>query len=347
MPNFRSFGVRKFLFMFLLTSAAQAAVTSVSLNNGTVALEVTPDIGGRVLSAGLVNQPNFLLVGDAVEKNPDPLVTPRAENIGYLGHEVWVGPQSQWWVHQQVNPERMAAKSVWPPDPFLVLSKYAVQEHGEQQVVIQSPNSPISGVSFQKSVSLVKENPNQIRLDVRAQNIRDSKVAWDIWFNTRVPYTTNVYVPVADMSDVRIANFVDQTYGPLTHNFSDGIFALENVSPSSHQGRKGKVFIQPSQGWMAAFRGQQLLIIQFELQPKSAIHPEQGQIELYQEFLVDAPAEGLLELEVHAPYKKLDPHEVMSATEVWTLLPYRGANTAVAQKAYLRELSIDNVTALN
>ncbi|WP_323814420.1 DUF4380 domain-containing protein [Cellvibrio sp. NN19] len=323
--------------MFLFSSA-QAAVTSISLNNGTVALEITPDIGGRVLSVGLVNQPNFLLVGDAVENNPNPLVTPQAENIGYLGHEVWVGPQSQWWIHQLVNPERKAAKSVWPPDPFLVLSKYAVQEQSDQQIIIQSPNSSISGVALQKRVSLVKENPNQIRLDVSAQNIRDSSVAWDIWFNTRVPHTTNVYVPVANMNDVRVANFVDETYGPLTHNFSDGIFALENLLSNSHQGRKGKVFIQPSQGWMAAFRDQQLLIIQFDLQPKTAIHPEQGQIELYQEFLNGELTNGLLELEVHAPYKNLKPRETMSATEVWTLLPYTGENSAAEHKAFLREL---------
>ena len=323
--------------MFLFSSA-QAAVTSISFNNGTVALEITPDIGGRILSVGLVNQPNFLRVGDVVGSNPNPLVTPQAESIGYLGHEVWVGPQSQWWIHQLVNPERKAAKSVWPPDPFLVLSKYAVQEKTNQQITIQSPNSPVSGVALQKRVSLVKENPNQIRLDVSAQNIRDSSVAWDIWFNTRVSHATNVYVPVADMSDVRVTHFVDETYGPLTHNFNDGIFALENSSPSSHQGRKGKVFIQPSHGWMAAFRDQQLLIIQFALQPKSAIHPEQGQIELYQEFLNNAQEDGLLELEVHAPYKTLSPQGSMSATEMWTLLPYAGKNSAAEQKAFLHEL---------
>ena len=332
--------------MFLFSSA-QAAVTSISLNNGTVALEITPDIGGRVLSVGLVNQPNFLRVGDAVENNPNPLVTPQAENIGYLGHEVWVGPQSQWWIHQLVNPERKAAKSVWPPDPFLVLSKYAVQAKSEQQIVLQSPNSPVSGVAMQKTFALVEGKPNQIRLDVSAQNIRDTNVAWDIWFNSRVPHTTNVYVPVASMNDVRVENFTDATYGSLAHNFSDGLFALENNASQTHKGRKGKIFIQPAKGWMAAFRDQQLLIIQFALQPKSAIHPEQGQIELYQEFLNNQQEDGLLELEVHAPFKTLKPSETMSATETWVLIPYTGENTAAAQKAFLREIAKSNQIALD
>lgn len=334
--------------MFLSSAlSVQAEVARISLSNGTVASEITPDIGGRVLSVGLVGQPNFLKVGAPVIDEPNPRVSPAANNIGYLGHETWVGPQSQWWVHQLVNDERRAAKAVWPPDPFLILAKNTVHEKNAQRVILQSPNSPVSGVAMQKTFALVEGKPNQIRLDVSAQNIRDSKVAWDIWFNSRVPYTTNVYVPVASMSDVRVEHFTDATYGPLEHNFSDGIFALENHSSNTHQGRKGKVFIQPAKGWMAAFRDQQLLIIQFALQPKSAIHPEQGQIELYQEFLSAHPEEGLLELEVHAPYKTLKPRESMSAAETWTLLPYTGANTPGAQRAFLRELASAKVITLD
>jgi len=325
--------------MFLSSAmAVQAEVTSVSLDNGTVAIEVTPDIGGRVLSAHLVGKSNFLRVGAAVVSDPNPVVTPESYNIGYLGHETWVGPQSQWWVHQLLNPRRAAAKAVWPPDPFLILAKHTLQEKNSQRVMMQSPNSPISGVALQKTFALVDGKPNQIRLDVTAQNIRDSNVAWDIWFNTRVPHTTNVYVPVASMQDVRIQHITDATYGPLEHNFSEEFFALENASSSTHKGRKGKVFIQPAGGWMAAFRDEQVLIIQFALQPKSVIHPEQGQIELYQEFLNESPEEGLLELEVHAPYKTLKPRESMSATEIWTLLPYKNEQTPAAQRAFLREL---------
>ena len=344
MPVPHLFLIRFFLPIFLFSSlTAQADVARIPLSNGIVTIEVTPDIGGRVLSVGLAGQPNFLRVGAAVVSDPDPAVTPAANNIGYFGHETWVGPQSQWWTHQLVNSERSAAKSVWPPDPFLILAKNTLQEKNPQQVIMQSPNSPVSGVALQKTFSLVGSKSNQIRLDVTAQNIRDSKIAWDIWFNTRVPHTTNVYVPVASMSDVRVEHFTDATYGPLEHNFSDGLFALENFSSNTHQGRKGKVFIQPAQGWLAAFRDQQLLIIQFALQPKNAIHPEQGQIELYQEFLTDSPSEGLLELEVHAPYKTLKPRESMSATEIWTLLPYSGEQTASAQRAFLRELAVKRI----
>lgn len=319
---------------------AQVSVEKIHLKNDTLALELTPAIGGRVLSLALHGQPNFLLVNDEVVKQPAPDVTPASKNIGYFGHEVWVGPQSQWWQQQLLNVERREAKAVWPPDPYLILAAHTVQEKNPQQVLMQSPASPVSGVILQKQFTLVDNKPNQIQLHVSAQNIRDTSVAWDIWFNTRVPHTTMVYVPVESESDVRIMHFTDNTFGPLTSEFTDGLWSLMNSNSTTHQGRKGKAFIQPSAGWLAAFRDQQLLIIQFPLQPKSAIHPEQGQIELYQEFIHSDRSQGLLELEVHAPYKKLEPKETMQASETWWLMPYHGEQNAMAHRAFLRNLPV-------
>ncbi|WP_331345633.1 DUF4380 domain-containing protein [Cellvibrio sp. UBA7661] len=318
-------------------AAQDAEVTRITLGNNTIAAEITPDIGGRVLSVNLQGQPNFLLVGDAVKTMPNPPVSPKSYNIGYMGHEVWVGPQSQWWQHQLLNDERRTAKAIWPPDPYLVLAKNQLLEQTAQQVTMLGSNSPVSGVSFQKQFALVDGKPNQLQLNVSAKNIRNTQVAWDIWFNTRVPHSTFVYVPVASLEDVRVEHFTDETYGRLAHDYRDGFFSLKNDA-SEQQGRKGKVFIQPSQGWLAAFRDQQVLLITFALQPKSAIHPEQGQVELYQEFLNERPEQGLLELEVHAPYKTLKPQETMSASETWILLPYSGEHNQQAHHTFLQTL---------
>lgn len=327
------------ILLWFAPIAAQAEVERIQLTTEALTVDVTPAIGGRVLSLALKGQPNFLWVSDEVNKQPSPQVTPEAGNIGYMGHEVWVGPQSQWWQHQKLNSERRVAKAVWPPDPFLVLSGYTLLTQDAQQIHMQSPASPISGVMLQKHIVAVDNNPNQIQFKVSAQNIRDTSVAWDIWFNTRVPHTTAVYVPVAQESDVRIAQFTDDTFGPIAGELQDGLWSLDNSNSPSHKGRKGKVFVQPSQGWLAAFRDQQLLIIQFPLQPKAAIHPEQGQVELYQEFTNANIYPGLLELEVHAPYKTLAPKASMQASETWWLMPYHGEQTAVAQRAFLRSLS--------
>src|SRR5690554_4498731 len=87
------------------------------VNNEAVSLEVSPRLGGRVLAFGLHGRDNLLRVSDEITAQPMPEVSPEADNIGYLGHEIWLGPQSQWWLHQSANPERRAAAAQWPPDP--------------------------------------------------------------------------------------------------------------------------------------------------------------------------------------------------------------------------------------
>jgi hypothetical protein len=268
-----------------------------------------------------------------------PGVSPESDFVPYFGHENWVGPQSEWWQHQHVNAERLAEKAVWPPDPYLVLSGYKLQEKTAQKISMQGPASPVSGVALQKHFALVEGEPNKIQLQLSAENIRDKTVAWDLWFNTRVPHSTFVYVPVAQESDVRVQQITDAHYGPVENEFERGLWSLVNSPSSTHQGRRGKAFIQPAQGWIAAFRDQQLLIIQFPLVPKSTIHPEQGQVELYQEFRNGESRFGMLELEVHAPYKKLAPKAVMHASETWWLMPYSGEHSAAAHRAFLHEIA--------
>src|SRR5690606_39891516 len=92
---------------------------------------------------------------------PIPRVSSTSGNIGYFGHEMWVGPQSAWWTQQTVNAERLAAKSVWPPDPFLVLSRHTIKQQNDAQILLQGPDSPISGIAFTKHYQLVKEQRSE------------------------------------------------------------------------------------------------------------------------------------------------------------------------------------------
>lgn len=324
----------------LCAASACAQIEKLTLNNGVIKVEVTPDIGGRLVSFALKDQPSFLLLADLNTKNTRPQVSPESENIGYLGHEMWVGPQSQWWLQQKANPKRAAEKAVWPPDPYLILAKNTVLENSPERIVLKSPESPVSGVQMVKAYALVPERKNSLKLQVRATNIRKDNVAWDIWFNTRVPANTLVYVPVVNAADVQQKNMEDATNAALAYTLSDGVLSLDMTQPPAGKvSRKGKLMIQPSQGWMASFRDKQVFIVQFPLQPKSAIHPEQGQIELYNEYNPSKLEEGVLELEVHAPYKQLAPKEFMIADETWTILEYKGLETRAAHVAFLRKLA--------
>jgi len=324
----------------MITSMVQGApvpVTHLTLSNHVINVDITPDIGGRLLGFSLQGRDNFLLVGDAVAENSAPVVSPQSGHMPYMGHEMWVGPQSEWWVHQLLNAERNEQRAVWPPDPYLVLAKNQRVLESNSQIVLRSPNSPISGVVMEKTYSLVASNPNQLQLDVSVQNIRDTDVRWDTWFNTRVTPATQVYVPVASEQDLRVNNIEDEIHGPLAYDLSQGIFHLDSQSvPSNKLGRKGKLLIQPSHGWIAAFRAKQLFVIQFTHQSYASIHPEQGQVELYLEYPMTEVSAGVLELEVHAPYKTLKPSGIMQAQELWTLLPYEGEDSPAAHRAFLR-----------
>jgi hypothetical protein len=328
------------LSVVLGAASASAEIEKLNLNNGVIKAEITPEIGGRLVSFSLKDQPNFLLLADLNTKNTRPQVTSESDNIGYLGHEMWVGPQSQWWAQQKANAKRAAEKSVWPPDPYLILAKNTVLEQSAERVVLKSPESPVSGVQMVKAYALIPERKNSLKLQVRATNIRKDSVAWDLWFNTRVPSNALVYVPVADAADVLQKNMEDASNAALVYTINDGVLSLDMTPPPAGKvSRKGKLMIQPSQGWMASFRDKQVFIVQFPLQPKSSIHPEQGQIELYNEYNPSNLDDGVLEMEMHAPYKQLAPKEFMIADETWTILEYKGPSTRNAHVAFLRKLA--------
>jgi hypothetical protein len=323
-----------------LSAIALAAPAVHPLDNGVVRAEVTEHMGGRLLSFGLAGQPNFLKV-DLKAGDPTKPVNARTANIGYLGHETWIGPQSQWWAHQNANPRKAAAKADWPPDPYLSLAKYRLETSSSKEVAFTSPASPVNGLQVRKRYALVEGQPNSLRVDVSATNVRKKPVAWDIWFNTRTHADTLVYVPVASSADVRTGSIAGVKSAPLVYTLADGIFSLDLLPPPPGETRRnGKFFLQPSHGWMAGFHGSQAFIIQFAHQARSAIHPEQGQVELYNDYPAADLSQGLMEMEVHAPYRQLASGASMEASEQWTILPYSGPATRAAHLAFLREHAV-------
>lgn len=313
-------------------------VEMIGLTNNHIRLDVTPDIGGRILYFSVKGKNNFLKIGDEVARAPTPAISATADYIGYLGHEMWVGPQSAWWTQEALNAERLAIAAVWPPDPYTSFSRNKVLKKNNRKLVLESPASPISGLLMTKAYSLLENKPNSVRLDVEARNIRTETVAWDLWFNTRVQQDTAVYVPVTSEEDVRVEHFTDEIRAPLTYRVERGMFSFDLLAPPvGKTSRRGKVFIHPAYGWMAAFNHGQAFIIQFQRQPRADIHPEQGQVELYLDYIPTQYEAGLLELEVHAPYRALKPAATMSATEVWTILSYPGPHTRAGHLHFLRE----------
>ncbi|WP_037082858.1 DUF4380 domain-containing protein [Pseudoxanthomonas sp. J35] len=323
-----------------LVAAEPASPARVRLENPSLVLEVSPRLGGRMLHVALPGAPNLLLVGEAVDSQPDPRVGADAGNIPYMGHEVWVGPQADWWKFQALNPARRKAAAVWPPDPWLAYAPAKVLEQGADRLLLEGAASPVSGVQLSYGFELPPDRPGTAGLAVEMRNIRKEPVARDIWFNSRVPPQTRVYVPVAaDGGGVRVRSDTEDGYDSLVSRHEDGLFSLELLPPGEGLvGRRGKVFIQPEAGWLAGFHAGQAFVIHFERQPAERIHPDQGQVELYLDWRPDAAYPGLMELEVHAPYVTLEPGASTSAREWWLVRRYDGPDRRDAQVAFLRRM---------
>ncbi|WGL18382.1 DUF4380 domain-containing protein [Microbulbifer bruguierae] len=300
------------------------------LANDYLRYEFTADIGGRGLAFSIPGYPNLLKVDEQLLAQPIPPVTAEGENFGYLGHIVWIGPQQNWWRFQSVNTSRRDSRADWPPDPYTVLGENTLHWESPSHAVLSSTPSPVTGLQLTRHAKL---DGDRLVHTVTASNTRDNSVAWDIWFNSRVASNTQVLVPVKDFSgDVRIAQF-DGNPAPDQQVQKMGFFDFKRTGKS-----KAKAFIQPAAGWLAAFAADQVFIIEFPLQPRSAIHPAQGQVELYLDYDPENPAAGLLELEVHGPYVQLAPGETMSASEQWRAIAYSGENNLQAKVAFLQRL---------
>jgi hypothetical protein len=288
-------------------AAGETEVERHTLENGSLMYTLTPQLGGRGLAFSVRGHPNLLRVGAAVATTPEPVIAPDGDNYAYLGHIVWVGPQQDWWRDQALNPARRDARAVWPPDPFTVLSTNRLHRNEDGSLELQAPYSPVTGLRLRQRISMELDH---LLHSVTAVNLRDTPVSRDIWFNTRVGPEARVYVPVRNLQrDVRLETYEGAAAAPDAAMARSGLFGFDR----SGRG-KAKAFIQPAAGWIAAFSQGQLFVIEFGLQDRQAIHPDHGQVELY---LDNVSQEGLLELEVHAPYRQLAPQESMSALERW------------------------------
>ncbi|TVZ38153.1 uncharacterized protein DUF4380 [Alteromonadaceae bacterium 2753L.S.0a.02] len=315
-------------------------IRKLTLSNGVLEVGVSPDIGGRILHASLEGMPNMLAVDQDLINAGKPEVALATRHRGYMGHVVWHGPQSQWWTQQTLHKQRKVNQAVWPPDPFTVFATSQILEQNPQQVSLLSETSPVTGLQVNKQFTLNSENRNSLVLDVAAVNKRETQaVDWDIWFNTRVPGDSTVFVPIDGEHNLRFqAAFNAATQEDIHYSVRDGLLSLDK-QPASTPSKKrvGKLYVYPSQGWMAAFNNGQLLLIQFDRVAQQKIHPEQGLVELYWEYPGHDYSKGIVEMEVHSALHHLNPNHSMAAQERWTIIRYEGDTNEKSQRAFLKE----------
>ncbi|WP_438862913.1 DUF4380 domain-containing protein [Neptunicella sp.] len=311
------------LLLSLLSVGINAdSFTQIILDNKQLELHVTPAVGGRVIGFNLKGKENFINVGSPYIQHVQPRVTATANNISYLGHIVWIGPQSQWWRKQQLNLQRYQASAVWPPDPYIIYADNKITRQNSTELDLEGIKSPISGMQINKRFSLDPANPNQVRLIATGENISQQNQAWDLWFNTRVDIGTQVIVPAAQQ-DIRLTSFENEHTGPITYEYRNHYLILDSARfDRQKSANQGKLFIQPQQGWMAGYRHGQLFIVQFPLVAKGNIHPDQAQVELYASYVEEDMQQSLIEMELHSPFMNLAPGDTNQIEANWYLFAY-------------------------
>jgi hypothetical protein len=309
----------------------------IKISDARIEVGVIPDLGGMVALLRIPGKPNILKADQSLwneppaprrKFGPNPVWKP------YNGHIVWLGPQSEWWAHQDKSPKKRRERAVWPPDPYINNGCYEVIERGGTEVVMRGPESEFSGVRLVKSVRI---KDGKVFFNVRAVNIRNKPVSWDLWLNTRVDGYARCYAPAPSMKKVRIdapnGSGVDE---PCIFSHADGYCAVEPRKPSKGKERRfGKAFIRAGKGVMAAFTASQALLIKFKRHSPALIHPEQALVEFYN-ITTNNKEDALTELEYHAPYKTLAPGESMEAEQTWELYPFKSKPTHVECVEFLQ-----------
>lgn len=311
----------------------------------SVKLGILPEVGGRIVSLQVGGSENLLKSNpDYWNEGAEKRLTPSPNNLEfreYNGHEVWLGPQSEWWRHQDLNMEKKDSLLFWPPDPYVSYGSYKIASQTETSIILEGEDSPISGVRFTKEISLIKGKDGipMVNFIVTARNIRKSPVSWDLWMLTRVPGHNLNFVPVKDGSSISVTEPTHPHQGPATFKMENGYFSFTPLmKDKEHEECTAKAFITPSRPFIGTLSGKFLLVIGFEHHDPSTIHPEQREVEIYS-FATDKAETSMLELEYHAPYVRLAPNQEMQATEHWQIIPFAQEPTEKEVVAVLNRIN--------
>lgn len=307
--------------------------TILYIKNAGVSVGIAPHLGGTIVFVSKNNSANILQSNDSLWHNQID-VTAETDFYPLQGHTVWVGPQSHWWIQQTVNSKRKTEKAMWPPDPFITLGKYHILSQNEWSVTLQSPHSDVWGITMQKEIAV---NPDgSVFIQVTLINSSQDILAWDIWYNTRMPGYSKAYVKTRK-DHVRVVPVINDTSAEMPYTFVEDYFTYCPQAPKNTLSRSSKAFIYPEMPVMYAFTPTHMLSISFEKHLAKEIHPEQGLVELYSHTEQDS-AHALLELEYHSKYSHIGPGDFIQAWEVWTIEEYNGDNTESSHISFIKSL---------
>jgi hypothetical protein len=309
----------------------------ILLRNDRIEVGILPEVGGRVVLLRIPGMENVLKADDRMWCEPEkhkPELSAFSDFKPFYGHIVWVGPQSDWWMHQDLNEARRKAKADWPPDPYLIYGEYEIIEQSDSSIKMVGPASPISGVRLFKEIAI--DSSGLVTFTAVAENIREESVSWDLWMNTRFDGYARGYIPIKGNGILDMVLGETETREKTPYRVENGHFAFRPSVPEKPKSEQvQEAHLHPSEGLMTCFGAQQMLLIRFEKLDRNLIHPQHGLVESYS-FVNESEDDRLLELELHGAYRTLGPGETMSLTETWEVVPYEGSDNTEEHLAFLK-----------
>jgi hypothetical protein len=306
---------------------------STQLRNDLVQVNVTPQLGGRILGYQLGGH-SFLWANPALQgQSPPPT---RLGNDGswlnWGGDKLWPAPQG--W--------KSAEEWPGPPDPVLDGSpqeaRVLARDGGSIALELTSPKDPKTGIEFSRVIRIF-DGSSRVHVIARMINITARPIRWGIWTVTQLDAGNG-------LGSGWNPNFY--TYAPLNpqSQFPSGyrvLFGAANnpeIQPNAapqllrlhYSWIVGKVGIDSPGGWLANVDGSSgfVFVQSFKFQP-NAVYPDGSSVEVWTNGLGTIEAWGrtvhmqtnpndnpyIVESELLGPYAKLAPGQQSEFSYDW------------------------------
>lgn len=318
--------------------SADTAPALIHLENAAVVVEVAPTLGGRIATLRRPQGENVFLYTPPASV---PTASPDGPFLPANGHVVWLGPQSDWWTHQELNPQRAKEHATWPPDPYLEYGTMTVSEQTPTSLSLRGPASPVSGIQIATTIHL--EADGAVVQTIAVTNVSTHAVAWDLWPNTRVRPDARFYAPYIAGSRLKVVfGTNDPTKEtPLPPVVADGLLSFDTtIAPGTENLlHVAKAYVPANEPRLYAVAPHDLLTVVARA-PVGAVHPDQSPVEVFQ-LVGGDPVRALLELEFHSGYTTLPPGGVLRSAVAWRVSAYSGEPTPAAHRHAIRERDAD------
>lgn len=311
------------------TESSAEGWKSIDLKNDFIALQIVPEIGGRVIQYKLGNYDFFWMNEQLVDKKPPSTgIGPNGEWLNYGGDKLWPAPQG-WDGDQQWS---------GPPDAVLDGSPYAAVIENEKAIKLTSQEDKRSGIQFSRVIKIF-DDTTRVSIDATMKNIDTKNRRWGIWSHTQFNagnrhgegYNKNyrAYCPINP--DSIFARGYGVIFG-LAQNPQFKPDYKNNMMQVHYQRRVGKIGLDSNAGWIATVDATDgfVFVQRFQFEPGKE-YPDNSSVEFWMNGLGEIFAYNKLikmpedpkdnpynfESEMIAPFALLKPGESTSFHYDW------------------------------